>query len=92
MHSRVDMLLAGDEPVYPCIQCISLCIVGEHLRICTPGFTCCSQEMEHKLSTQSRQEFDRIMADKIGLLRNVFVSRTAKFDGKRPCFLGRARL
>ena len=43
--------------------------------------------MEHKLSTQSRQEFDKIMADKIGLLRNTFVSRTAKFDGKFIAFL-----
>ncbi len=37
--------------------------------------------MEHTLSTESRQEFDKIMADKLGLLRNIFVTRTAKFDG-----------
>ena len=43
--------------------------------------------MEHKLSTQSRQEFDKIMADKIGLLRNTFVSRTAKFDGEFIAFM-----
>jgi glypican 6 len=55
-------------------------IPGEHLRICPRGSTCCTDEMEHKLSTESRQEFDKIMADKIGLLRNIFVSRTAKFD------------
>lgn len=55
-------------------------ISGEHLRICPQGFTCCTQQMEHKLSTQSRQEFDRIMADKISVLRNTFISRTAKFD------------
>ena len=55
---------------------------GEHLRICPQGFTCCTRDMEHRLSTESRQEFDKIMADKIGLLRNIFVSRTAKFDGR----------
>ncbi len=43
--------------------------------------------MEHKLGTQSRQEFDKIMADKIGVLRNTFVSRTAKFDGNCIDFL-----
>ena len=55
---------------------------GEHLRICHPGFTCCTQQMEHKLNAQSGQEFDRIMAEKISILRNTFISRTAKFDGE----------
>ena len=55
---------------------------GEHLRICHPGFTCCTQQMEHKLNAKSGQEFDRIMAEKISILRNTFISRTAKFDGE----------
>ncbi|GFX90481.1 glypican-1, partial [Trichonephila clavipes] len=29
-------------------------ISGEHLRICERGLTCCTEEMEHKLSTHSR--------------------------------------
>ena len=76
-----SMCLLQVKPLY--FSCIS----GEHLRMCPQGFTCCSQDMEHKLSTQSRQEFDKIMADKIGLLRNTFVSRTAKFDGKFIAFI-----
>ena len=64
-----------------------LCVVGEHLRICPQGFTCCTQDMEHHLSTESRAEFDKLMADKISLLRNTFVSRTAKFDGKYLCVI-----
>lgn len=38
--------------------------------------------MEHQLSTESRAEYDKIMAEKISLIRNTFVSRAAKFDGK----------
>lgn len=38
--------------------------------------------MELKLNTQSQQDFDEIMAKKINLLRESFISRTAKFDGK----------
>nr|ANS60428.1 GPC1-6 [Platynereis dumerilii] len=55
-------------------------ISGEHLQVCPQGFTCCSQSMERHLGQQSRQEFDKTMANKIGLLRNIFVSRTGRFD------------
>ncbi|KAK2157535.1 hypothetical protein LSH36_189g03063 [Paralvinella palmiformis] len=55
-------------------------IPGWHLRICQQGSTCCTKEMELKLNTQSQQDFDEIMAKKINLLRESFISRTAKFD------------
>ena len=38
--------------------------------------------MELKFNTHSQQEFDEIMAEKITLIRENFISRTAKFDGK----------
>lgn len=36
--------------------------------------------MELKLHTQSRQELDKSMAEHMNLLRETFISRTAKFD------------
>lgn len=54
---------------------------GTTLRICPQSVnTCCTPSMEDKLSTQSQAELDKIMADKIDLLRETFISRTAKFD------------
>ena len=55
---------------------------GEHLTVCAQGRTCCSKEMESNLEKESKQQFDLAMGDKIGLLRNTFISRTAKFDSK----------
>ncbi|XP_076370289.1 glypican-6-like [Tachypleus tridentatus] len=55
-------------------------IPGDHLRICDRSHTCCTKEMEHKLSTHSRVEFDKLLRDGIGSLKNLFASKTAKFD------------
>ncbi|XP_013772965.2 glypican-6-like [Limulus polyphemus] len=55
-------------------------IPGDHLRICDRSYTCCTEEMEHKLSTHSRVEFDKLLKDGIGSLKNKFASKTSKFD------------
>jgi len=55
-------------------------ISGENLRICPRGFTCCTQEMEQKLYLKSEEEYKKLLSEKIGLLRRVFISRTTKFD------------
>lgn len=57
-------------------------LLGEHLRICERGLTCCTEEMEHKLSTHSRVEFDKLLHSAIGELKDIFETHTHKFDGK----------
>lgn len=56
--------------------------LGEHLRICERGLTCCTEEMEHKLSTHSRVEFDKLLHNAISELKDIFETHTHKFDGK----------
>lgn len=58
----------------------SRAISGEHLQICERSLTCCTQEMEHLLSTQSREEFERVLRDEIGKVRAKFAARMQRFD------------
>ncbi|GFX72184.1 hypothetical protein TNCV_1954601 [Trichonephila clavipes] len=53
---------------------------GDHLRICDRGMTCCTTDMEHKLSTHSRAEFDRLLRDTIGQVRTIFAAQAQRFD------------
>ncbi|XP_055925582.1 glypican-6-like [Argiope bruennichi] len=55
-------------------------ISGEQLRICDRGLTCCTTDMEHKLSTHSRAEFDRLLRDTIGQVRATFAAQAQRFD------------
>lgn len=55
-------------------------ISGDHLQICERSLTCCTQEMEHRLSAQSREEFDRVLHDEIGKVRTKFATRMQRFD------------
>ncbi|XP_015219146.1 glypican-6 isoform X1 [Lepisosteus oculatus] len=55
-------------------------ISGEHLRICPQGHTCCTSEMEDKLSQQSKLEFENLVEETSHTLRTTFVSRHKKFD------------
>ncbi|MGH0150342.1 UNVERIFIED_CONTAM: hypothetical protein FKN15_047555 [Acipenser sinensis] len=59
---------------------------GEHLRICAQGYTCCTSEMEDKLSQQSKLEFENLVEEASHSLRTTFVSRHKKFDDC-TCFL-----
>ena len=61
---------------------VHLPFTGDHLRICQQGLTCCTEEMEHKLSHHSKAEFDGLLKEAITDVRNVIGSRTSKFDGK----------
>ncbi|XP_069678727.1 uncharacterized protein dlp [Periplaneta americana] len=56
-------------------------ISGEHLRVCPQGLTCCTEEMEHHLSAQSRQEFDRAVRDTLNKLGTLLKIRAQRFDG-----------
>ncbi|XP_055492786.1 glypican-6-like [Leucoraja erinacea] len=55
-------------------------ISGEHLQICAQGYTCCTSEMEDRLSQQSKLEFENMVEETSHFLRTTFVSRHKKFD------------
>ncbi|KAF3825721.1 hypothetical protein GH733_006548 [Mirounga leonina] len=55
--------------------------LGEHLRICPQEYTCCTTEMEDKLSQQSKLEFENLVEETSHFVRTTFVSRHKKFDG-----------
>jgi hypothetical protein len=57
-------------------------VAGEHLRVCPQGLTCCTEVMEHNLSAQSRQEFDRAVRDTLNKLGTLLKLRALRFDGK----------
>lgn len=57
-------------------------LAGEHLRICPQEYTCCTSEMEDKLSQQSKLEFENLMDKTSHFVRTTFVSRHKKFDGE----------
>lgn len=57
-------------------------ISGEHLQICAQGYTCCTSEMEDRLSQQSKLEFENMVEETSHFLRTTFVSRHKKFDGE----------
>ncbi|CAL8369442.1 unnamed protein product [Arctogadus glacialis] len=53
---------------------------GEHLRVCSRGNTCCTQEMEDSFGQRSKQDFETLVDETSHELRSTFVSRHAKFD------------
>ncbi|KAM6980116.1 glypican-6a isoform 2-T2 [Aplochiton taeniatus] len=55
-------------------------ISGEHLRVCPQGYTCCTSEMEDKLSQQSKLEFENLVEETSHTMRTTFVSQHKKFD------------
>uniref|UniRef100_A0A3P9I0E7 Glypican 6a n=1 Tax=Oryzias latipes TaxID=8090 RepID=A0A3P9I0E7_ORYLA len=55
-------------------------ISGEHLRVCPQGYTCCTSEMEEKLSQQSKLEFENMVEESSRQMRTTFISRHKKFD------------
>lgn len=63
---------AGEVPNDP--------LSGEHLRVCPQGLTCCTEEMEHNLSAQSRREFDRAVRDTLNKLGTLLKLRAQRFD------------
>ncbi|XP_072733029.1 glypican-4 isoform X1 [Ciconia boyciana] len=55
-------------------------ISGDHLKVCSQGYTCCSQEMEEKYSQQSKQDFRNAVVELSNHLQTMFSSRYKKFD------------
>lgn len=66
---------------------VSLSPLGEHLRVCPQGYTCCTSEMEDKLNQQSKLDFENLVEKSSHDMRTTFVSRHKKFDGESYWFL-----
>lgn len=55
-------------------------ISGQHLRVCSQGYTCCTSEMEERLGQQSKHEFDKLVEESSRTIRMTFTSKHKKFD------------
>ncbi|XP_041942509.1 glypican-1-like [Alosa sapidissima] len=55
-------------------------ISGEHLRICPQGYTCCTSEMEEKLSNLSRVDFERLVKEEGRSLQITLNTQYKSFD------------
>lgn len=78
----------ANQPLCPCMEnpfnwgYFPLCFSGDHLKVCSQGYTCCSQEMEEKYSQQSKHDFRNAVIELSNHLQTMFSSRYKKFDGK----------
>nr|CAD7575710.1 unnamed protein product [Timema californicum] len=57
-------------------------VSGVHLQVCPQELTCCTEEMEHQLSSQSRQEYDKVVKETLGKMGSLLRTRAHKFDGE----------
>ncbi|KAL1282830.1 hypothetical protein QQF64_001633 [Cirrhinus molitorella] len=54
---------------------------GEHLRVCSQGYTCCTSDMEDRLGQQSKVDFEKLVDENSHTIRTIFTSKHKKFDG-----------
>lgn len=62
---------------------LSLSLLGAPLKVCPQGFSCCTVEMEEKLSQQSRTEIKAPVSRLSTNLQSTFKQRHSHFDSKR---------
>ncbi|XP_063074602.1 glypican-1b [Engraulis encrasicolus] len=55
-------------------------ISGEHLRVCPQGYTCCTSEMEEKLTNLSRVDFERLVKEEGRSLQITLNTQYKSFD------------
>ncbi|XP_043102511.1 glypican-6-like isoform X2 [Puntigrus tetrazona] len=55
-------------------------ISGEHLRVCSQGYTCCTSDMEDRLGQQSKLDFEKLVEENSHTIRTIFTSRHKMFD------------
>ncbi|XP_072573715.1 glypican-4 [Paramormyrops kingsleyae] len=53
---------------------------GAHLKVCPQGFTCCTAQMEEKLSQQSRSDLKAPVSQLSSTLQSTFTQRNRHFD------------
>ncbi|KAG9340974.1 hypothetical protein JZ751_020168 [Albula glossodonta] len=62
------------------LTCLSLPCTGAHLKVCPQGYTCCTVEMEEKLSQQSRSDLKAPVSQLSSNLQSTFTQRHRHFD------------
>lgn len=55
-------------------------ISGQHLRVCSQGYTCCTSDMEDRIGQQSKLDFEKLVDETSLTIRTIFTSRHKKFD------------
>ncbi|XP_077987611.1 glypican-6-like [Glandiceps talaboti] len=76
----IKVIEAYQQIGYSTEGCPKEAISGEHLQICTQGFTCCTAEMENELTKASRTEFEETIDESSRFLRETLKSRWRRFD------------
>ncbi|XP_061095854.1 glypican-1 [Conger conger] len=56
-------------------------ISGEHLRVCSQGYTCCTSDMEDGLASLSKREFEALVKEAGRSLQASLNSQYKNFDG-----------
>lgn len=56
--------------------------LGEHLRICPQGYTCCTSAMEDNLATLSRKEMEGLLKDAGRAIQTSLTTQYKAFDGE----------
>jgi Glypican len=63
-----------------CLWCV---VLAEHSSVCGHGsLTCCTRQMEAKLTSHSRQHFYTLVSERLNGVRSDFQTRTATFEGQ----------
>lgn len=62
-------------------------LIGEHLRICPQGYTCCTSNVEDKLASQSRTEVENVIKDAGRSLQISLTGQYKIFDGELFVFM-----
>ncbi|XP_071951293.1 glypican-6-like [Antedon mediterranea] len=58
-----------------------MALPGEHKSTCGTGFSCCTADMEYKLTEKAEDEFKANLYEASFLVRDSYVSKSEKFDG-----------
>lgn len=61
----------------PCVL-----LLGEHLRICPQGYTCCTSDMEDSLAVLSRREMEGLLKEAGRSLHTSLTGQYKAFDGE----------
>ena len=61
---------------------LSFCLSGSQLQICPSGLTCCTEQMEQKLWSVSKDQYGKRIQSETGSIQRLFNKRGKKFDGK----------
>jgi len=57
-------------------------LLGEHLRICPQGYTCCTSEIEGNLAVLSLREMEALLKEAGRSLQNSLTGQYKAFDGE----------